>query len=101
MSVVRPTWKHGQVRCAAAVHTRVFDEELVILDLDKGQYFALDRVGTRLWSGLEAGRTLEQIAQEVAAEYDTNLERVLADLVLLGDEMVEQGLLVSETANDR
>jgi coenzyme PQQ synthesis protein D (PqqD) len=94
MNVARSIWKHGHVRCADAVHTRLFDEELVILDLAKGEYFALDQVGARLWSGLEAGRTVEQIAEEVVAEYDVGLERALADLVALGDELIAQGLMV-------
>jgi hypothetical protein len=105
MNTVATTWKHGRVRCADAVHARMFDEELVILDLAKGEYFALDPVGAHLWSGLEAGRTLEQIAGEIAAEYDVTLDRALAELVALGDELVAQGLMVSTESvrgrNDR
>jgi hypothetical protein len=89
-------WKHGHVRCPDAVHARLFDEELVILDLAKGEYFALDRVGERLWAGLQAGRTVEQIGEEIAAEYDVTLERAVADLVALGDELVAKGLMVHD-----
>ena len=87
-------WPRGRLRCADAVHARLFDDELVILDLVRGEYFALDRVGACLWSGLEAGRSLEQIAAEVVSEYDVNLDRALADLTTLGQELVARGLLV-------
>jgi sulfur transfer complex TusBCD TusB component (DsrH family) len=96
MSVDGATWKHGRVRCADAVHARLFDNELVILDLAKGEYFALDDLGARLWSGLEAGRSVEQLAQEIVAEYDVTLDRALADLVALGDDLVARGLLVRD-----
>ena len=94
MNLGTAVWSHGRVRIADAVHTRLFDDELVILDLTKGEYFALDQIGARLWIGLEAGRTIEQIAQEVVAEYDVGLERALTDLAVLGDKLVSQGLLV-------
>ena len=87
-------WTAGSVRSAAAVHARIFDEELVILDLAKGEYFSLDDVGARLWAGLEAGRNVQEIAKEIAAEYDVTPERALSDLVTLGDELLAKGLLV-------
>ena len=95
MNADAPAWKHGPVRCADAVHARQFDEELVILDLARGEYFALDQIGARLWSGLEAGRPVAQIAREVAAEYDVSFDQALADLVALGDDLVARGLMVT------
>jgi hypothetical protein len=82
------------------VHARLFDEELVILDLAKGEYFSLDHVGARLWSGLEGGRTIGQIAQDVAAEYDVEYDRAVADLVALGDDLVAKGLMVPDERTD-
>lgn len=101
MSTPAIAWKHGPVRCAEAVHARLFDDELVILDLAKGEYFALDQVGARLWAGLEAGRTVEQIAQEVVGEYNVTLDQAMADLVALGDDLVAHGLLVRSEAAGR
>jgi hypothetical protein len=96
LSASASDWKHGRVRCADAVHTRLFDRELVILDLAKGEYFSLDAVGARLWSGLDAGQTVEQIAQEVVAEYEVTPEHAIADLVALGDDLVARGLMVRD-----
>ncbi|HZU84816.1 MAG TPA: PqqD family protein [Polyangiaceae bacterium] len=95
------TWRHGRLRCADAVHTRLFDDELVILDLAKGQYFSLDPIGVLLWSGLEAGRPIEQIAADVATQYDVDASRALADLIALGDELVAEGLMVQDDRADR
>ena len=89
-------WRHGRVRSADAVYARLFDEELVILDLSQGEYLALDAVGARLWSGLEAGGTVEEIARQIVDEYDVPMDRALADLVALGDELVAKGLLVQD-----
>jgi hypothetical protein len=95
-SATRPTWEHGRVRSADAVHARIFDDELVILDLAKGEYFSLDPVGTLLWAGLEAGRAIEQIAEDVVSKYDVEPRRALVDLIALGDELVALGLMVRD-----
>lgn len=96
MSSASLTWMQGRVRCADSVHARLFDQELVILDLAKGEYFALGEVGARLWTGLEAGRTVEQIARDVVAEYDVGFEQAMVDLIALGDELAAQGLIVRD-----
>jgi hypothetical protein len=86
----------ASLKPAPSVHARAFDDELVILDLAKGNYFALDPIGTCLWRGLETGADITQVAREVAAEYDVGFDRVLADLAKLVDELVALGLLVEK-----
>jgi hypothetical protein len=80
------------------VHTRLFDGELVILDMARGEYLSLDAIGSRLWNGLEAGRSLDELAQEVVDEYEVSLDQALTDLRALADELVTRGLLVAEAA---
>jgi hypothetical protein len=83
-------------RVAPSAHTRVFDGELVILDMAGGEYLALDAIGLRLWNALESGREIEQVAQEIAAEYDVTLEQARGDLEALAAELVSRGLLIPE-----
>jgi hypothetical protein len=77
-----------------SVHTRLFDSDLVILDLARGEYLALDAIGTILWQGLEAGRSLEDVADDIVDEYDVELEQVMADLEALAEDLVVRGLFV-------
>ena len=86
----------NRYRRAQSVHTRVFDTELVVLELERGDYFALDEIGTVLWNGLENGKSLDEIATIVAASHDVSHERALADLTALCDDLVERHLLVHE-----
>jgi hypothetical protein len=85
-------------RRAESVHTRVFDGELVVLDLDRGEYFALDAIGTELWTGLESGKTLEDIAHAIVRDYDVAFDTARADLTALCEELVGRRLLVHERA---
>jgi hypothetical protein len=87
----------GSLRPAQSVHARLFDGELVILDLARGEYFALDPIGSRLWAGLETGLTVEDVAREIVAEYSVTVEQAVADLRALADDLVARGLLVIES----
>ena len=83
-----------RLRPAPSVHTRLFDGELVILDLERGEYLALDAIGSALWAGLEQGQTIAQVAEAIADEYDVSLETATADLHELAREFVARGLFV-------
>ena len=75
------------------VHVREFDGELVILDLELGQYYALDALGTTLWRGMSDGKTASAVASEVKDAYDIDPNVLLNDLVALCSEWLGRGLV--------
>jgi hypothetical protein len=72
----------------------MFDGELVILDLARGEYFTLGAIGSALWTGLETGRSVEEVARTVVGEYDVSLEEAIDDLEALASDLVRKGLFV-------
>jgi hypothetical protein len=78
---------------AAGVHARRFDDEVVILDLSGGDYFALDAVGALIWEQLVGGRTPDEVADAIVARYPVDRERAMADCLALVGELLERGLL--------
>ncbi len=95
------TGEAGRLRPRSGTHTRVFDGELVILDMNGGQYYALDAIGTALWRGLEAGRTMEDIACEIASGYDVGVEEARNDLRGLVEELLKRGLFEVDSGGVR
>ncbi len=79
---------------AQDVHVRAFHDELVLLDLGRGEYFSLDAVGAKIWDGLRNGRSVGEVVTGVAASYDTDVAQVEADVKRLVDELVARQLLV-------
>ena len=77
----------------AHVHAREFEGEMVIVDLEAGQYYALDEVGTRLWNGMSAGKTAREVAIDIEPHYDVTLATLVADLSALCDEWLARGLV--------
>ncbi|MGH7297447.1 MAG: PqqD family protein [Polyangiaceae bacterium] len=82
------------IRPAPSVHTRSFDGELVILDMARGEYLALDAIGSALWKGVEEGRSLGDVAAQIVAVYDVSLEQATADLKALLDDLIARGLFI-------
>ena len=74
----------------------MFDHDLVVLDLDKGEYYSLDEIGRVFWHGLEQGKSLEEVADEIVGRYDVTREKALDDLAALCKTLVERGLVVDE-----
>lgn len=75
------------------VHAREFDGEMVILDAEGGEYYALDELGARVWKRMEQGCTFGEVANEVHADYDVEITVLLNDLLSLGNEWIRRGLV--------
>jgi hypothetical protein len=87
----------GRVTVADGVHCRTFNDELMLLDLESGQYFSLNAVGTRMWSGLVEGRSPSEIAAALAGDYAVDSQVLLRDCISLADDLLERKLLRLKT----
>ena len=84
----------GSYRVSDGVVFRELDGEAVLLNLDSGMYFGLDRVGTRVWQVLEQHGRLDAVVERLLEEYDVEPERLRADVAQLLATLVEKGLVV-------
>jgi hypothetical protein len=78
------------------VMSRLVGDETVLLDLASGIYFGLDGVGKRIWESVAEGRSLEETATVVPAEFEVDDARAQADVVAFASDLVERGLLAPE-----
>jgi len=86
----------------ADVVFRELEGEIVILNLEKGEYFGVDDVGTRVWTLLAEGRSLREVADIMVSEYDVPRETVAADLLRLAGELISHGLIrIHHAASER
>lgn len=51
------------------------DGEKVMMNLDKGQYFMMNEVGSRIWEILEESKSVEEIVQSLLNEYEVEKEQ--------------------------
>jgi hypothetical protein len=85
-----------ELRPSPNVRAREFEGELVLLDLASGEYFSLNETGLRLWNGIAQGRSADQIAESIAAEYDVTPANALKDVEQVVAELLRRGLVKAE-----
>src|SRR5207253_302514 len=80
-------------RQSERVVSRRGEDTVILLDPESGEYFTLDDVGGRIWELCDGSRTVEEIAETIASEYDAPAERVRADVIELLGELRESRLV--------
>jgi len=76
------------------VMARRVGDEVIILDLNGGEYFGLPDVAGRIWELLDDGKSLLEAAGLIAAEFGVDRSTAENDLLRLVDELCGKGLLI-------
>jgi hypothetical protein len=77
------------------VASDVVDDEAVIINLDNGMYFTMDKVGAELWQLLAQPRSLAAMASILAGRYGIAESEVLRDVEEVVDELLREQLVVA------
>ncbi len=94
ISRTNPTVTHQSVVVAAPSQVSVdFDGEAIILNVQTGIYYALPKVGGRIWDLLQAPIPVEQIRDAIQEQYDVGREQCERDLLNLLDKLLDTGLI--------
>ncbi len=72
---------------------RKLDDEIVLLDLDSGEYFSLNDTGARVWELVGEGLAAEEIADRLAREFAVTPEVAIEHVRDLCTELLAAGLL--------
>ncbi len=82
-----------RVTVAPNARSRDLAGEAVVLHLDTGECFALDRTGNRAWQLIAELGDLDRVASVLASEYGAPLHIVAADLDRLVQELLQRNLI--------
>jgi hypothetical protein len=66
---------------------------LVLMEVNTGDCFELNRVGAEIWRGLSNGDTLADVITALARKYDVPAATLDADAHALLDDLLRRGLL--------
>ncbi|HEX6975012.1 MAG TPA: PqqD family peptide modification chaperone [Vicinamibacterales bacterium] len=78
-----------------AVVFRELDGEAVLLNLDSGQYFGLNAVGTRIWQLLAEAKRPQPIIDALLAEYEVSHAELESDVLALLGQLADRGLIAA------
>ena len=82
------------------VVSRDLEGEAVILNLESGIYFGLDKVGTRIWSLLQEDGSLRRAFDAMQQEYDVAPETLERDILRLVGELRAKGLVTLSSSEE-
>ena len=68
-------------------------DEAAILNTASGSYYGLEAVGARVWDLLSEPKTLPQLQQALASEYEVAPDRCERDLLRFLAELSDAGLI--------
>ena len=68
-------------------------QETVVLNLDSNAYARLNATGRWIWERLEAPQTVDSLARALAAEFEIDAPRALADVRAFVRGLRERGLV--------
>jgi hypothetical protein len=67
----------------------------LLMDLENGQYYSLNRVGAEVWRGVEVGSAVEDIAATLSSSYSVSQDELVADVEFFVTALEEKGLIES------
>ncbi len=75
------------------VDTVLDGEETVLLQLESKTYYSLNVTGTRIWQGLKAGRSLQEISHHLQAGFAVEGARADRSVLTLVQELLQHQLV--------
>ncbi|MEA2950805.1 MAG: hypothetical protein QOJ96_325 [Alphaproteobacteria bacterium] len=73
-----------------SVLTAEVDGEIVMLSIERGQYFGLDDIGSDIWKRIEPPCSFSDLVDRLAADYDADRVTIAADVRALLGRMAAQ-----------
>ena len=68
----------------------------ILLDMESGEYFALNEVSDRIWTLCDGTRTIPEMVSIISQEYEAPFEEIEADLVEIVESLKEAKLVIDD-----
>jgi hypothetical protein len=69
------------------------DDEVVMMSAQKGEYYGLDSIGSRIWEIIQEPIEISQIVKILLDEYDISEEQCTTDVTAFLNELLNKELI--------
>ncbi len=76
-------------------------DEMVLLNLESGAYFGLNAVGSDFINKIKIEESTHQALNDIANDYQVDLEEVIADFEELTTELLHHNLITEKSSNTK
>lgn len=87
-----------KVNVPKVVHEMI-EGEVVIVNLDGGDYYSLLKAGADIWDGLARGLSRGEIVEEIVSRYESDRETMATAVNNLIEELQREALITVDTTN--
>ena len=72
------------------------DDELVMVDIDSGNYYGLDNIARAIWENLETQITVEDLCKRLCESYEVTVEQCSVEVLAFLENLASNGLIYVE-----
>jgi hypothetical protein len=69
------------------------DDELVLMDVEQGNYYGLNSIGADIWQRLEGEVVVSELCAALSVEYDADIDTISREVLVLLERLAEEGLI--------
>ncbi|CAD6875579.1 PqqD family peptide modification chaperone [Methylomonas fluvii] len=69
------------------------DDEMVLMSIDRGNYYGLDAIATDIWQRLEQPVAVSDLCAALVKEYDADTETISRDVLSLLEQFASEGFI--------
>ena len=69
------------------------DGDLVMMSIERGEYFGVGGVGPRVWELLEAPHSVDDLCAVILREYEVDESTCRRDVLAFVEQLLDRGLL--------
>ena len=75
------------------VSSALMDDELVLLNVETGNYFVLDRVAARIWELFDDSISFDEIVKKIVERYEVSFKQAEDDIHDFLKELQNKGIV--------
>lgn len=68
-------------------------EDAVLLHVNRGDYYSLNKVGARLWVLTDGSKSIADLAGLITEEFEISKEEAEKDILELAEQLAKEGLV--------
>ncbi len=69
------------------------DDEIVMLNVQRGNYYGLSGVAKRVWELLDAPKSIHQICLSLESEFEVAHDQCVKDVVVFVNKMISENMV--------
>jgi len=76
-----------------AIISSKMDDEVVMMSIEKGNYYGLNPVGAEIWDLLTESMTVSTLCEKLMAEFDVSQEQCEREVCVYLGKLLDEGLI--------